>query len=480
MNVSGTYKKLSIQAKASICYVIASLCTRGLSIITTPFFTRIMSTEEIGVVSNFATLYSIFMVFATLGLTSGGFNVAMLEYKEKRDQYQSSILFLSTISGIIVSVCVWLLKDLWSDKYGMTYSITALLSVILVIIPAENYWLARQRYEYKYKSVVAVTMLQTLLSTVLAIILVLNLYKKNNPHTSGHRLFGTYFFQTCFALYFLILIFYKGKKLYNKEYWLFSLKLGIPLMIHSLAKTIFDVSDRLMISSMIGLSEVGIYSTLYTLSSLSLIVWTAINSALIPTIFNSLKAGGDSLQEVKKTSNVLIIIYSIASILITMISPEIIKFLTTDKYYEAIYMIPPVAAGIYLTCLYNLFSNVIVYHKKTSFVMISTVISAVSNIALNYIFIPLYGYSAAAYTTLFSYIILSVLQFWGMKIVEKRYIFNIKFVVIISSLTVLLNVACVFLYGFPVIRYILLLLFAITCLLCKNQLIPFIKKLIHK
>lgn len=43
------------------------------------------------------------------------------------------------------------------------------------------------------------------------------------------------------------------------------------------------------------------------------------------------------------------------------------------------------------------------YHKKTIYISIGTIGAAVVNVVLNYIFIPKFGYVAAAYTTLFSY-----------------------------------------------------------------------------
>lgn len=54
---------------------------------------------------------------------------------------------------------------------------------------------------------------------------------------------------------------------------------------------------------------------------------------------------------------------------------------------------------------YSLYVNIEHYYKKTPYITVNTIIAAASNIVLNFIFIPRYGYIAAAYTTLASYFI---------------------------------------------------------------------------
>ena len=97
------YKLLSVAAKATIAYTLASLFTKGLGFITTPLFTKViqLSTAEMGEFSTFSTWYSIIGLLATLSLSSGAFSLAMFEFPEERDKYSSSMLGLSSISTLI-------------------------------------------------------------------------------------------------------------------------------------------------------------------------------------------------------------------------------------------------------------------------------------------------------------------------------------------------------------------------------------------
>lgn len=82
-----------------------------------------------------------------------------------------------------------------------------------------------------------------------------------------------------------------------------SLQLSIPLIGYALAAQVLNVSDRMMISRMVDNSAVGIYSTLYTVSSISLLVWSAINASFIPYLYQNIES---DKNEIKKYSLLLI------------------------------------------------------------------------------------------------------------------------------------------------------------------------------
>ena len=70
MKIKYTLKnKLSVGVTASIVYTFATLFSRGLAIITTPIFTRIMPPEQIGVVNLYQSWASIISIFGSLALT---------------------------------------------------------------------------------------------------------------------------------------------------------------------------------------------------------------------------------------------------------------------------------------------------------------------------------------------------------------------------------------------------------------------------
>ena len=102
--ITNKIKNIPIGAKSAIVYTISSVFTRGLAIISVPIFTRLMTTDQIGVVNIYNSWYSLISAFATLSLTSGGFAVAMKDYSDRRDEYESSILTLTSIVAIVIAL----------------------------------------------------------------------------------------------------------------------------------------------------------------------------------------------------------------------------------------------------------------------------------------------------------------------------------------------------------------------------------------
>ena len=87
--------------KVSIIYILINFFNKGIGIITIPIFTRFLSVAEMGTVTIWTSWLTLLTPITTMSLTTGSMYIAMNEFKDKRDEYQSSILFLSSISSIV-------------------------------------------------------------------------------------------------------------------------------------------------------------------------------------------------------------------------------------------------------------------------------------------------------------------------------------------------------------------------------------------
>ena len=465
--------KIPREAKSAFVYTISQLFTRGLAIITVPVFTRLMSTEQVGVVNLYNSWYVILSVVATLSLTSGGFQLAMKEYKRERNQYMSSVLTITSLMTLLILGVYVSAPSFWEKMLGLPKELIMLMIVGLGVAPAHDFWMARQRYEYKYKLSGLISIITALVASILSVVVVVLLVSKKSLFVAEGRLFANYIIIYGVAGIIWLYIMFKGKTFFNIRYWNFSLSLSLPLVGYAIAKQVLDVSDRQMISKMVGNSEVGIYGTLYTVSSISLIVWNAINSSFIPYLYKHIE-NEESHKKLQKISSLLLGIYACVAILMTFLAPEIVKILATDEYYEAIYIMPPIAAGVFLTSVSHMYSNILVFYKKTSVIMMSSAIAAISNLVLNYFFIKSFGYQAAAYTTLFSYIILAVLEGWYAKKASKRetQVYNNKRILLLSVITIVISMCGMILYKTFVARYIACIIvfsIAIVMLMAKKH-----------
>ena len=450
--------------KSAIVYLFATVFTRGLAIITTPIFTRIMTTDQVGMVNLYSSWYSMITVVSTLALTSGGFCIALREFEKERDQYVSSVLSLTSIVAIGLALVYSISITFWNDVTGLPTHLMVLLLVGLLVAPARDFWLSRQRFEYQYKLSGTVTVLSAIFASGLAVAAVLYANSIGYSDIASVRLFANYFIIYGVAFIIWLSIFWQGRCFYSSKYWRFSLQLSLPLIGYSVASQILSVSDRMMISKMVGNSAVGIYGTLYTVSSISLMVWTAINASFVPYLYQNME---NTKSKIKKLSMSMLGMYSLVAILLVYLAPEIVRILATEEYYKGIYIMPPIAGGVYFIAVSNLYSNILVYLKRTNIIMISSIIAAVINVILNYIMIEAYGYMAAAYTTLLSYVVMAVLlSIWANRefkkhITEVDFVYDNKLILAVSIVTLVISLFAILIYDYGIVRYTVAAVFLI-------------------
>ena len=467
-------KHLPAGVISAFVYTAAALITRGLSVITVPIFTRLMTSEQMGVVQLYNSWYGLIGAFATLSLTSGGYAIALKEYEKKRDQYESSVLTLTTLLAVLLVVVYFICPLLWQQFLGLPNELIVLMLIGFLFTPARDFWLARQRYEYKYKLSGLVSILTAVLATVASVLVVVDMNNRNLPNIAEGRLFSSCVvtYGVAAVIWFYILI--KGKTFFDKQYWTMSLALSLPLVGFNIAGQILNTSDKVMISHMIDNSAVGIYGILYTVSSLSLLVWQAINTSFVPYLFQNIEK---KEQKIGKVASSLMCAYAFVAIFVTYFAPEIVRVLATDEYYQAIFIMPPIAAGVFLTAFSNLYSNLAVYYKKTKYVMYPAIIAAIVNLILNYIFISLFGYFAAAYTTLASFAVQSLLQaVWSKRIctqngVEIGTIYSNKEMFLIAAVTIVGCMIGIPLYMNAVIRYIVITIISVVFVVFGKKLL---------
>lgn len=447
-------KNFTIQQKATISYMLASFFTQGVNFVTLPIYTRLLSTSDMGIITTFTSWYAIIYAIGTLSLTSGSMSIAMVEFEGKRNQYQSVCLTLSTTSAIVIFLVYMVFGIKLRIINLFSIPIMLILCLLLFFNPALDSWYLRERYEYNYKAVLFVSIMVSVFSTIIPItcISIGKMYQVGN--LAEIRIVSQYGVNILVGVFFYIYIMKRGKCIYDKKMIIFALNLSLPLIVHTLAKNILDTSDRLMIASMCSNSEAGIYGTVYNISMVALILWNAINAAVVPVVFNSLKE--KKYEQVEKLTLKILILFSVGSVLVTLIAPEVLRILTTSEYYNAVHMIPAITTGIYFTAVYGIYGNMLLFAKKSFQIMLATSSAAAINIILNYIFIKKFGYMAAAYTTFISFAILAILQGKMQLKVFREEVVSTKFVALISVITTIVCLVCNCIYNYFFVRYLVI------------------------
>lgn len=468
------YKNMPIQAKASIWYTICNILQKGISFVTIPIYTRVLTTSEYGQYSVFQSWCNILIIFATLNLYCGVFTKAMIDYDDDKERYISSMQGLSSVITIGMFLIYAIAHSFWNSVFEMGTVTMVLMFLYFVFFPALQFWSVRQRVENKYGKMVAVTMLVSVLTPVVSLILLFYSDLRANA-----IIWGTLLVQIVVGAFFYIYQFWKGKTFYVKEYWVHGLRFNIPLIPHYLSLIVLAQSDRIMIQNFCGDDKAGIYNLAYQVSMVMNIFVGAINNSFVPWIYQNLKTR--EYNRIKKTSNALCALIAGMSLCIILIAPEIVMILGTKEYYEAIWVIPPVAISVYFSFVYGLFSSLAFYYNTTGYVMVASSVGAVLNIILNFIFIPKFGFIAAAYTTLFCYFVFMLMHFYFMVKVCKQHtngdlIYDNRLLFLTCFGIFLFSVACSVIYGHTAVRYCLCLIILAVAFINRRR----IKRLLAK
>lgn len=468
-DIKEKYDKIPLPVKASFWFVVCRVIQKGISFISTPIFTRILTPEEFGAVSIFYSWEGILTVFFTIQLPSGVYNKAMIKYEKEKDQYTSSMLFFVSVLTFTFYIIYFTGRELFNSLLGLNTQLVSLLFIQIFFTSAFSFWSIRHRFNFAYKQVVLVTILTNLAGTCFSIMLLLT----HPDERIVYRILGQVIVSSIVYCVLYILIIKKGKTFIRKDFWKYSVRYNLPLIPHYLSQQVLIQSDRIMIQNMCGMSYAAYYSVAYQLSMVLNILTSAIDYSFSPWAYRKIRD-----RNFKSLGRIVLLISTATGLLcfcFSLLGPEIVYILGGKEYATAMWVIPPVCMSVLFIMMYSLIATITFYYEKTGIIMIASCVVAGINLILNFICIQIFGFVAAGYTTLISYIIYFFIHYRIMVKTCKENIiqnpFVAKYILIISLTFVALSLISNVLYVNNGIRYavIFTLFLSGVLLLMKNK-----------
>ena len=471
------YKSIPISAKAAVWFMICSVIQKALIVITTPIFTRMLSTTEYGQYTVYVSWLQIFTIVTTLRLDYSVFNKGMSKFGNDKPVYTLTMQTITSLITVILFLIYVPFHNIVDSLIEVPFSIVILIFIECFFSPAISFWIVEQRYDFKYRNVVTVTLLLALLNVTFGLILVPISEEKGYA-----RILSCIIGQILVSVFIYVINIIRAKKKININYAKFALNFNFPLIPHYISMYILDQSDRVMIQKICGVAEAGLYGVAASVGGVLKIVTTALNTTLIPTFYRKL--------EKNETASIRKVILSISIALIGMliilviVAPELMVIFAGEKYRVASYVIAPMAMSVFLTFMYQLIANIEFYYNENKFTMIISVTGSIINIVLNYIFIHLFGFVAAAYTTVFCYTLFLIAHYYYMKYITiKRNVPNIlhdRDLWILVGALIIPTIVISLLYDYIVVRYCILAIMAFICFVCRNRIIKMCKNIMEK
>lgn len=403
--------------------ILSTVLLNAITLISAPLFSRMLGTENYGIVSVYNSWASVFCVLLSLQ-TRGTLAISRVTFEEEEYAgYESSAMTLSLVSAFLISAVCIVFKNMIVPFFGLSFVFFVLMLIQSFGQASIEFLNTKLTYSYKAGKNMLITVSLSILSILLSYILLVN-WNRDNLYAA--RILGNTASYGIIGALSLVYVLKTGKTFYNRKYWGFCIPLCVPLIFHNIAGVILASSDRIMLSKMINDHEVGIYVLAYNFANILAAIWSALNNSWNPFFFDYYKQ--NNWTELKKRSSNYLTVFTCLTLGFLFLSPEVYKIFASKDYWEGLKVIPLIVLGAYTIFLYGLAANYEFAEKRTDIAAIGSAISGICNIILNLFLIRRWGFMGAAFATLIADLILLIIHMiLARKLAKEKWIYSMGF-----------------------------------------------------
>ena len=402
MKRNGDGKGLAKPAEAGIGNLIVTLISKGIAIIATPIFTRLLVPEEYGVYSIYVSFMSVFSVALGIGISAGAIYKGLLRYSGSEEEFISSAIVLMAISYLAYLSLSFIFGSALSAFTSLPRHINFLLITEVFLGTAQTVIFASERHHYRYKTICLINLLYAILTPLFAIILI-----NASPIRGNARIYASFIVSLILNVPLIIRKISKSHPL-SREMLGYIFKLSAPLLPNAVAMSLIAQGDKIIIEHTLGGAALGKYSLAYSVAFIISAVNTAAHSALQPWLMRKLAEGKEAVA--REIGGGAVTLLSGAALLFALFVPEIFKFFAAEEYREAEGSVYPLILAAMLLLVSRIAASDIMDSEKVWRLSAASSASFILNILLNIFLIPRIGYHIAAFNAAASYLALVIFE----------------------------------------------------------------------
>jgi O-antigen/teichoic acid export membrane protein len=389
-----------------LLYVLVLSAQMLSAIVVSPVLAYLLPPAEFGQMASAIALHQILAILSTLGL---GQVMALVREDAGSDTPARSLIAVGVLAAFALTGVAWLSHALWSSQLGFPEDARVVLITIAWTPAAATLGLASVLLliQDRLKAFALVNVLAGIGGQVGGLA---TLFLTGSRTASAYATGGLVTL-TLAALAGVVLAKPRWRGVADVSDTWRALRLGVPLMIGSLAVLVLTAADRLVIQRLMGPAEAGRYQIAYVVGNVAVLLLGMIDTAWIPRI-TAVREQAQRWRLIAVARDGLLGLMIPTIVGITLASPLVLHLVAPAEYRTAslllvVYLVAlasfPViigtASGWALTTL-----------KKTGSLAIATVAAAVLNVGLNLVLVPIWGLSGAAVATIVAFMLQAALQ----------------------------------------------------------------------
>lgn len=382
------------------------------TILILPLITPYLTLEDYGIIGLINSYKSIALGVATLGLHLHLTN-SYFELGAKFKLLWRKLFFYILLGSILTAFCL-------SVVYFFSLPITPIekkiLIIVLSIVPilfVPNETIINHYYPlvFKPRTQVLRNLIGALVSLIVSFVIIRYFHLGYIGWIVGYAIAPIVIFILFIKpLYIDLRIFPQVDFKFHRIKKL--LKISLPIIPHNLGHLLLSSSDRI-IMDILGVSvvSIGLYSNGYQIGENANVVVLGVSVALSPVLQRIYRER--NVRQMQYYYRIVNLIVSIFILLAMLWMKEFYSIFIKNDSFQPAYVIAILVCATYLvsSTVYLYLSTSIFINKNTSKILYLVFYPALLNIVLNLLFIPIYGFEAAVYTTIFTYWLVFLLPF---------------------------------------------------------------------
>ena len=380
--------------KITIYNIASTIILQGLAFLSGPIFSGVLGTNNYGIASVYLTWVQIASTVFSLQ-AAGTIAIARVNFPtEEQEKYQSSVFSLATLGYAAFSVLTIVVCLIAGSRFGISLPMVALGLIQgwgLYMVTAMN---TKFTYEFKANRNFCLSVITSVCTIGLSLLLIYRFPAETNY---WGRIIGQSSVYAAIGVFLLIYILRRGRTVYNRSYWKYTLPIAIPTIFHLLAMIVLNQSDRVMLKSMVSNSAAGIYSLACTFGAVLNTIYHALNNSWVPFFYEFTRQNQTDVM--RKHARNYIELFTVVSMGFILLAREVFHIYASPSFWDGTDLIPVFSLGYYFVFLYSFPVNYEFYNKKTKTIALGTAGAALCNIILNYFLIKIWGIQGAVIAT---------------------------------------------------------------------------------
>ena len=401
-------------ARQTLAYGLSGLVVPIVGLISLPIFARVLTRGQYGILELGTTMTTVALAITDAGLTAAALR-GFYDYRSSEDEDRRSVMltgFASTTAlALTLAAAMILVRAQISEWIFGRSNEGAVVVLIAASIPALNalrYANEVMRVRLQAFHYLATTLIVATVTTGLSVVGLLAL---------GWRVKGIFaailIANLIAAVYGTVVVRGSLAGRFSRSKLRRMLAYGLPLVPAALAAWALALVDRIILSRLGSLGQVGEYAIANRLASLLIIALTAFLLALTPFLLATFAE--DPAQEKAaraRTLTYLTFVLSLAGLVLTLFAKEIIE-IAAPRFGDAYKAVGPLMLGSVGYGIVSLLTTGIAIARKTGVQAVLALIAAVINIGLNFALIPPFGIVGAAVATTAGYAFMAGSYYWA-------------------------------------------------------------------